>query len=446
MPSTRVGDVTLDIDHYVARAVIDRPAAKNALSPDVVAGLHAAIESTISARCSVLVLRGTGGTLSSGADLKYLQEIQDDDEALRDYITSIGRVVDALEAAPFVSICVVDGYAVAGGLEILLACDLAVAADDAQLGDRHLAYGLLPGAGASVRLTRAVAPVLARRLLYTGEIITGSEAGRLGLISHAVSAGRVDETVEDLVARLARHSPTALAGMKRLHRQALVLDAPTAILQEREALLTHMAYDPAPTEGLAAFAEGRSPDFSSAPSVPDDRRRVQPNAIDDERPVSGRWFEQLPVGTKVRHAIRRTVTETDNVLFTTMTMNPAPLHLDADYASRTEFKKPIINSMFTVALVVGLSVPELTLGTILAQLGLSDADFPLPLFAGDTIHVESEVVTARSSSSRPQAGIVVFEHRAYNQRRELVCRVRRTALMHRQPAKAAAPDHPGPVQ
>ncbi|MGW4485233.1 MaoC family dehydratase [Amycolatopsis sp. NPDC004368] len=161
-------------------------------------------------------------------------------------------------------------------------------------------------------------------------------------------------------------------------------------------------------------------------------------STDAERPVSGRWFEQLEVGTVVQHATRRTVTETDNVLFTTMTMNPAPMHLDADYASRSEFGKPLVNSMFTIALVVGLSVYELTLGTIVAQLGMSDVEFPKPVFAGDTIRVESEVVEARASKSRPRAGIVVFEHRAYNQRGELVCRAKRTGLMHRRPVGETA--------
>ena len=152
------------------------------------------------------------------------------------------------------------------------------------------------------------------------------------------------------------------------------------------------------------------------------------------RPVSGRWFEELPVGFTVEHVTRRTVTETDNVLFTTMTMNPAPMHLDFDYASRSEFGRPLVNSMFTVALVVGLSVPELTLGTIVAQLGMSDVRFPAPVFHGDTIRVETEVVEARESKSRPEAGIVVFEHKAYNQRDELVCVARRTGLMHRRPS------------
>jgi acyl dehydratase len=154
----------------------------------------------------------------------------------------------------------------------------------------------------------------------------------------------------------------------------------------------------------------------------------------DTRAASGRWFEELMVGTVVHHATRRTVTETDNVLFTTMTMNPAPLHLDADYAAGTEFGRPLVNSMFTVALVVGLSVPELTLGTIVAQLSLDTVAFPKPVFPGDTVRVVSEVMEARPSRSRPDAGLVVFEHCAYNQRDELVCRARRTGLMHRRPA------------
>ena len=153
------------------------------------------------------------------------------------------------------------------------------------------------------------------------------------------------------------------------------------------------------------------------------------------RPVSGRWYEDLQTGLNVEHVTRRTVTETDNVMFTTMTMNTAPAHLDAQYAAETEFGKPLVNSMFTVGLVVGLSVHELTHGTIVAQLGLSEVEFPSPVFVGDTLRVMTEVVQARSSQSRPDAGVVVFEHRAYNQRDELVCRARRTALMHRRPVE-----------
>src|SRR5882757_799138 len=117
--------------------------------------------------------------------------------------------------------------------------------------------------------------------------------------------------------------------------------------------------------------------------------------------MAGRYFEDCPVGLTVTHATRRTVTETDNVMFTTMTMNPAPLHLDHEYAAGTEFGQPLVNSMFTLALVVGLSVHELTLGTIIAQVGLDAVAFPAPVFPGDTIEVETEVVEARASKSRP---------------------------------------------
>lgn len=147
--------------------------------------------------------------------------------------------------------------------------------------------------------------------------------------------------------------------------------------------------------------------------------------------TTGKWFEQLPVGTTVEHAIRRTVTETDNLLFSTMTMNPQPLHLDAEFAAKTEFGERLVNSMFTLALIVGLSVPELTLGTTVANLGFEEVAFPAPVVCGDTIRVVTEVVAARASESRPHSGIVTFEHCGYNQRNELVVRCRRNALMFR---------------
>ena len=149
----------------------------------------------------------------------------------------------------------------------------------------------------------------------------------------------------------------------------------------------------------------------------------------------GRWFEELPVGTVVEHAIRRTVTETDNVLFTTMTMNPAPLHLDADYAAGTEFGRPLVNSMFTMALVVGISVTETTLGTTVGNLGFKEVRFPKPVFAGDTLRVETTVKSKRLSKSRSDSGIVDFEHRGYNQRGDMVCRIVRTGLMSKMPAE-----------
>jgi acyl dehydratase len=153
----------------------------------------------------------------------------------------------------------------------------------------------------------------------------------------------------------------------------------------------------------------------------------------------GMWFEELTVGTKVEHAITRTLTETDNVLFTTMSMNPQPLHLDAEFAAGTQFGRPLVNSLFTLALTVGISVPELTLGTTVANLGFSTVEFPAPVFAGDTIHVATEVVAARLSNSRPGVGIVTFRHVAINQRGETVCRADRQAMMNCRPADPDAP-------
>ena len=153
-----------------------------------------------------------------------------------------------------------------------------------------------------------------------------------------------------------------------------------------------------------------------------------------DRPVSGKWLEELDEGLVIHHVIRRTITEADNVGFTTMTMNPAWLHLDFDYAeNETEFGKPLVNSMLTAAMVVGISVHETTLGTTVANLGFSDLSFPAPLFHGDTIRVETEVTAARASNSRPNQGVVTFEHRAFNQHDVLVCRAVRQALMLTRP-------------
>ncbi|MFZ0216075.1 MAG: MaoC family dehydratase [Candidatus Dormiibacterota bacterium] len=149
--------------------------------------------------------------------------------------------------------------------------------------------------------------------------------------------------------------------------------------------------------------------------------------------MSGLWFEEMTVGTVVQHAIRRTVTEADNVLFTTLTMNPQPLHLDAEFAAGTEFGQRLVNSLFTLGLLVGITVHELTLGTTIANLGFEAIDFPAPVFHGDTLHAESTIVEARPSRSRPGSGIVTFEHRGLNQREQLVVTCRRRALMRGRP-------------
>src|ERR671929_800053 len=145
--------------------------------------------------------------------------------------------------------------------------------------------------------------------------------------------------------------------------------------------------------------------------------------------MAGLYFEEFAQGQLFEHALTRTVTETDNVLFTTMTMNPQPLHLDAEFAKTTEFGRPLVNSIFTLGLVIGISVGDTTLGTTVANLGMSDVRFPKPVFHGDTIRTTTRVVSKRESKSRPDAGIVEFEHVGVNQQGEQVAVCRRAALM-----------------
>jgi acyl dehydratase len=143
----------------------------------------------------------------------------------------------------------------------------------------------------------------------------------------------------------------------------------------------------------------------------------------------GRWFEELVVGDVYRHRPGRTVTEADNVLFTTLTGNTQSLHLDAAFAATAEFGQRLVNSLFTMSTVVGLSVADLTEGTTVANLGFSSITFPAPVFLGDTLYAETEVTATRESASRPGQGVVTFTHRGVNQRGELVCSATRAALV-----------------
>jgi acyl dehydratase len=147
--------------------------------------------------------------------------------------------------------------------------------------------------------------------------------------------------------------------------------------------------------------------------------------------MAGRFYEDWTVGDRMEHEIRRTVTETDNLLFSTMTHNPQPLHLDAEFARESEFGQILVNGTFTFALMVGLSVGDTTLGTLVANLGYDQLVMPKPVFIGDTMRATSEVAALKESKSRPNAGIVTFAHELINQRGEVVCRCLRTALVKR---------------
>ncbi len=149
--------------------------------------------------------------------------------------------------------------------------------------------------------------------------------------------------------------------------------------------------------------------------------------------MAGLYFEEFEVGREYHHEFSRTVTEMDNTMFSLMTMNPQPLHLDAHFSENTEFGQRLFNSMYTLGIMIGMSVYDTTLGTTIGNLGMSEVKFPRPVFHGDTLHASTEIVSKRESKSRPDAGIVEFLHKAFNQRDELVAECRRQAMMRKRP-------------
>ena len=152
-------------------------------------------------------------------------------------------------------------------------------------------------------------------------------------------------------------------------------------------------------------------------------------------PRGGMYFEDFEPGRLYEHTLRRTVTETDNMLFSNMTLNPQPLHIDRHFCeNETEWGQPLMNSLFTLGLMIGMSVNDLTVGTTIANLGMTEVKFPNPLFQGDTVHSTTEIIGKRESRSRPDAGIVEFHHRAYKQDGKLVAECKRQAFMKKRPA------------
>src|ERR1043165_8332849 len=149
--------------------------------------------------------------------------------------------------------------------------------------------------------------------------------------------------------------------------------------------------------------------------------------------MQGLYLEDFEVGRKFEHALRRTVTEMDNTLFSCLTHNPQPLHVDHEFAAKSEWGKPLVNSIFTLGLMIGVSVNDTTVGTTIANLGMTDVKFPAPVFHGDTLHFTTEFLTMRKRRSRADAGIVELLHKGYNHRGELVAECRRQAMMRRRP-------------
>ncbi len=150
--------------------------------------------------------------------------------------------------------------------------------------------------------------------------------------------------------------------------------------------------------------------------------------------MAGLYLDEFEPGMVIKHTLRKSVTESDNMMFSVMTLNPQPLHIDFDFAEKSEWGKPLVNSLFTLGLMIGISVHDTTLGTTIGNLGMTETVFPHPVFHGDTIRVETEIKSVRESKSKPDRGIVEFEHRAYNQDNVLVARCVRQAMMLKKPA------------
>lgn len=152
--------------------------------------------------------------------------------------------------------------------------------------------------------------------------------------------------------------------------------------------------------------------------------------------MAGLYLDEFEVGMVIRHALTKSVTESDNMMFSVMTLNPQPLHIDFDFAAKSEWGRPLVNSIFTLGLMIGISVHDTTLGTTIGNLGMRETEFPHPVFHGDTLRCETEVKALRESRSRRDRGIVDFEHRAFNQDGVLVARCLRQAMMLKKPAEA----------
>jgi enoyl-CoA hydratase/carnithine racemase len=259
------GAVLLKLDESVLWALIDRPETRNAINLAVITGLEEMVAVAREQRVKVVVIRGTGGTFSSGADLHELRRMLDDPPALASFMVRFGTVLEELERAPWVNVAVVEGHAVAGGCELLLASDIVIAASDAHIGDGHVEYGLAPAGGASVRLPRAIASAFARYLLLTGEMLSGEEAARKGLAAIAVPPGALDTEVRRIVQRLSSRGSATLKTVKAMLASGGQGEIRPLLRRELDLFLDHIASAPDPRRGLRAFHQGEEPSFDGRP-------------------------------------------------------------------------------------------------------------------------------------------------------------------------------------
>jgi enoyl-CoA hydratase len=259
--------VRLSIGDEVLWALIDRPDTRNAIDLGVLARLEEMIRVARDRHVKVLVLRGAAGTFCSGADLHELRRLANDPPALASFMARLGAVLDELERGAWVTLAVVEGHAVAGGCELLLASDIVVTASDARIGDGHVKYGLVPAAGASVRLPRAIAPAFARYLLLTGELLSGLDAARRGLATIAVDGAALDDEVNRIVTRLCSRGSATLTTVKAMLADGRQVEAKPLLRRELDLFLEHIASSPDARLGLDAFQARETASFDGTSSL-----------------------------------------------------------------------------------------------------------------------------------------------------------------------------------
>ncbi len=255
--------VLCHVERSIATITLNRPEQRNPLDRVTVSRLAELVrrfddDPTV----HIVVIRGAGGHFSAGGDLKGYMDLYRDAEGFRQFLVEFHEMLSGMEASSKIYVAVVEGYCVAGGLELLLACDVVLAAASAKIGDAHVGFGQLPGAGGSQRLPRTVGPMRARYLMLTGSVVDAAEAERIGLVSRVIPDTGVDTETKALLARLAAASPLGLRGMKHLTRVACTTDLEAGLKQELEYVWTYATTSSDATEGLVAFSEKRKPRFT----------------------------------------------------------------------------------------------------------------------------------------------------------------------------------------
>lgn len=255
-------NIKLEKENRVATIRLNRPDALNALSPEMLTELSSGVaEAGNDESIKVLVIRGEGRAFCAGADLTYFQSTLDDPPLLPVYVAQINDTMRKIEELPIPAIAVVQGFALAGGLELMMACDMAVVADDARLGDQHVNFGLMPGGGSTQRLPRRVGLQRAMELLTTGRWISGAEAVEWGLALRSVPADGLNEELEKLLEPLRTKSREGLSLIKAVTLRGMGLSINDGVALETHAFTQYMTTSPHPAEGLRAFKEKRQPEF-----------------------------------------------------------------------------------------------------------------------------------------------------------------------------------------